>query len=139
MESSSKLKIFLPIFRLRCFFALLIPPSRKPPKWGACGGMKFDSKCCPADTACTEFSVVSLETFLCLRSSWEPWIFEPLSELIVAGQPFLDVKHRSAAIHAWIARSEMISRCTALLAKHTNKAHLLEEQGSLGNSNRYLN
>ena len=47
---------------------------------------------------------------------------EPLSELIVAGQPLQDAKRRSAALHAWVVRSETISRCTAFLAKHTNEA-----------------
>ena len=69
VESSSKLKMFLHIIRFRCFFALSIPASYKPPEWGARGGTKFHSISCPVDTACIEFSVPSSGIFLSLRSS----------------------------------------------------------------------
>ena len=122
--NSSNVRTWFPIVRLKWCFALFIPASHKPPKWGALGNIKFHSIKRPAAAACKETWYFALKIFCNFPSSdCEPVKFVALSEYNFLGQPRRDVKRRNAAIQEFVVRSDTSSKCIALLAKQTKNAN----------------
>ena len=104
---------------LRCFFIDLTALSQRPPKCGEAAGMWLHWILCCRRYCCMMWSLSSSakKSYSLPSSFLAPTKLGPLSQWRVLGQFLLEMNLLRQAVKDSVERSEVTSRCTALVAR----------------------